>query len=429
MRRWTLRPPPPAVADAMRSLLQVLLDDMLREALPPLQHNLGEDKLVRLIEAGQANASLFRQLVRTLSSAEQTLGGRPALAEHVAKHLVVLVAHDRGWDAQDPVLDTETLRARCLAAREKVVATVTGGSPDDFSFICTKDTHDPHALGCGANTDGFAAWWSAVCRSFTVPDVFGEKLEGFFNFNEIEFRAAVRPDASSDVATAFAAVDAARHRYVKEIVEGLGQHLEDGGIWLVDRDIRNNKLLWKKTKVALLDKDAVDVNPDHGLITPRDRDSKLIASAVSTVQLECVHSEYLAACEEARFAAQAELQALCDEIAQPEILQACVAAVKLNVIFLATSLHAMEALRCNWSLPPLEPAEDMELTKLPPPLHLSQLRPYWLGSDEAVPNDVFLDGQWLLTGPNMSGKSTVLRAVTAAALLANCGVPCTSATV
>jgi DNA mismatch repair ATPase MutS len=30
--------------------------------------------------------------------------------------------------------------------------------------------------------------------------------------------------------------------------------------------------------------------------------------------------------------------------------------------------------------------------------------------------------QWILTGPNMSGKSTVLRAITAAALLANCGL-------
>ena len=48
--------------------------------------------------------------------------------------------------------------------------------------------------------------------------------------------------------------------------------------------------------------------------------------------------------------------------------------------------------------------------------------PYWLSGEDAVTNDVDLNGQWLVTGPNMSGKSTLLRSITAAALLANCGL-------
>jgi DNA mismatch repair ATPase MutS len=44
---------------------------------------------------------------------------------------------------------------------------------------------------------------------------------------------------------------------------------------------------------------------------------------------------------------------------------------------------------------------------------------------------VELKGLFLLTAPNMSGKSTLMRSAIVAALLANCGlcVPCSSADV
>ena len=50
---------------------------------------------------------------------------------------------------------------------------------------------------------------------------------------------------------------------------------------------------------------------------------------------------------------------------------------------------------------------------------------------QAVSNDFATDGMALLTAANMAGKSTLLRTVTAAALLANCGlcVPASSAVV
>ena len=41
---------------------------------------------------------------------------------------------------------------------------------------------------------------------------------------------------------------------------------------------------------------------------------------------------------------------------------------------------------------------------------------------EAVSNSFDLDGLFLLTAPNMSGKSTLMRATAAAALLSNCGL-------
>ena len=57
-------------------------------------------------------------------------------------------------------------------------------------------------------------------------------------------------------------------------------------------------------------------------------------------------------------------------------------------------------------------------------LHLRQMWPYWMPRHEAVANDVALGDEMVaLSGPNMGGKSTFLRALTAAVLLVNCGLP------
>ena len=59
------------------------------------------------------------------------------------------------------------------------------------------------------------------------------------------------------------------------------------------------------------------------------------------------------------------------------------------------------------------------------------LSPYWIDRSRAALNDFELDGIFLLTAPNMSGKSTLMRSILVAALLANCGlfVPCSTAQV
>lgn len=57
-------------------------------------------------------------------------------------------------------------------------------------------------------------------------------------------------------------------------------------------------------------------------------------------------------------------------------------------------------------------------------LKLYDLIPYWLdrSREAAVPNTVEMNSMFLLTGPNGGGKSSILRSVCAAALLANCGL-------
>jgi DNA mismatch repair ATPase MutS len=64
-------------------------------------------------------------------------------------------------------------------------------------------------------------------------------------------------------------------------------------------------------------------------------------------------------------------------------------------------------------------------------MSLRGLSPYWMDRATCTVSPVELKGLFLLTAPNMSGKSTLMRSAIVAALLANCGlcVPCSSADV
>ena len=90
------------------------------------------------------------------------------------------------------------------------------------------------------------------------------------------------------------------------------------------------------------------------------------------------------------------------------------------------------ARREGWVRPELDPGDRLELSGGRHPVVQAMLRSR--GDDDYVPNDTQLDPQdcqiLLLTGPNMSGKSTYLRQVALIALLAQVGsfVPAEAAT-
>jgi len=71
----------------------------------------------------------------------------------------------------------------------------------------------------------------------------------------------------------------------------------------------------------------------------------------------------------------------------------------------------------GWNLPTLSESTSDETF-----MKLYNLTPYWLSREEAVSNTLVLDSIYLLSAPNMSGKSTLMRSVLVAALLGNCGL-------
>ncbi len=92
----------------------------------------------------------------------------------------------------------------------------------------------------------------------------------------------------------------------------------------------------------------------------------------------------------------------------------------LSVIAKTLYMHVGEAKRRNWAVPTL-PASSKPTGKH---MQLVDLIPYWNDPTEekAEPNTVDMESMFLLTGPNGGGKSSMLRSVCAAALLAMCGL-------
>jgi DNA mismatch repair ATPase MutS len=105
-----------------------------------------------------------------------------------------------------------------------------------------------------------------------------------------------------------------------------------------------------------------------------------------------------------------------------------------SVILQAASDHTVSACQKNWCIPELLEFVDTGLgpsdsVKSRMTMSVTGVSPYWIDRSRAVHNDFELDGLFLLTAPNMSGKSTLMRTILVAALLANCGLftPCTAA--
>ena len=219
-------------------------------------------------------------------------------------------------------------------------------------------------------------------------------------------------------------------------------------------------------------------------IHPKDRNGKSETAFYSTKELEIAQDDYRRACAEARDAVRAELRKLAEHL-EPRMSQ-LVAATTMAIIASALDAHTREAFRRGWALPLLAYGPDGSPKEVPQTTmgtssstmitdstilssstistpstintasttpsdesvysglsldsnnsDISGTRedrfivqgmwPYWLGGPGgidpgAIKNSFFMDGMFLLTGPNMAGKSTLLRSTCAVALLGVCGL-------
>jgi len=94
-----------------------------------------------------------------------------------------------------------------------------------------------------------------------------------------------------------------------------------------------------------------------------------------------------------------------------------VLASHVSIVLSALTNHTMAAIQNKWTTP--------DISRLSSPqsrgLSASNFWPYWMDKDSCVLNSVHLDKMSVLTGPNMAGKSTVLRSLAAIACLAVSG--------
>jgi DNA mismatch repair ATPase MutS len=381
LRRFLLTPPPPHVVEAMRNLVSFMKDS--NSALPPLTVTpIG--RVLTLLRAGEANAEVYGELLRALHATVLVLDALDS-EPTVLDSLMVLIYHESGL-AADPSL----LRARLVGAIEAIEEVV---SPLRYAS-------ESHA-------------WSYD----DSPSEFGNVIPRDFLYrNEVTWRGRVRQVAFPEV---YARVEDAAEQLARTVAEDFwgvaDETFRDTESFKTKSpvvfDINNNFLTLKEIP------EGVDEEAREKYFHPRDRKGRLLRT-YTTEAVQGAVSEYITACDDACDDVKSALKELSRTLDEKHHIPAVVQAAHANLVLLSAFQHAIKVNSLGWNM-----AETYERTPdTASAAVLNGVWPYWMESNSAVANSFSLDGMLLLTAPNMSGKSTLMRSVAAAALLTNCGL-------
>lgn len=393
VKRLLLNPPPPTVGAAMSTIITFLKQDDAFSLPPMTIPPVG--KVLSMVRAGQASAQVYGEILRALDSTKLILDlfSRNDSAD-VINALMTILEYESGMAA-----DPSSLRQRCLDAIEVI--------EDVLSPI--------HHV-------------NSISRPFLDIDDerisdFGELIpRAYFERNEVTWRGRVRlhaaPDAYKNVQDAAQrlAVIVARDFWGLEwdeastLINEEESSITDGRKNLVVQDIFNNILALKE-----IPKSAV-----NGLdfIHPIDRFGKALRNRYTTVAVQRALSDYVSASDQACDEVSAALVRLSQTLQDKGHLPVVVQSSHSNLILSVAYYHASKANSLGWSLAHVEEGNS----SIDCAGHFNSLWPYWMDYSQAVSNTFDLSGMWVLTAPNMSGKSTIMRSTAAAALLSICGL-------
>ncbi len=389
LRRWLLTPPPPNVADSMSTVVKFLKDS--GPALPPLTVP-PVGKVLALLRAGQASSQVFSEL---LSAMDATIAFLDTLQhdddEDVISPLMTLLEYESGMSA-DPV----SLRARCVEAIGVIEAVI---SPIHHVGKTLDDANDD------------------------VSD-FGDLIpQAFFERNEARWRGRVQSAAADE---SYSKVQKAANGLAKAVAVdfwGLDKNASMQDLLQEARQLKSpivqdifNNIFCLKKLPSWDDANTDEVQSKY--FHPRDRNGKLLRDRYTSTNVQIALSEYVAACDQACLEVTSVLTKLSQTLCEMGHLPAIVQAAHANLILSTAANHAATPMLLGWnSAVTYEPAETTKSAG-----HLNDVWPYWMDQSEAVSNSFDMDGIFLLTAPNMSGKSTLMRSTAAAALLVNCGL-------
>ena len=424
LRRWLLIPPPPEIADAMSTLVRTLKDDDNR-ALPPLV--LGapplSGKVFSLIRAGQASAAVYREILVALDAAIDVLlldqGRDEDNSPGIVNALMTILRHDTATEESNPA----ALRKSFSDAMEMIERVVNSQNMDHSLNDCVS------------------------CYGDVVPPA-------FFARNEAIWRGRVKPNAMERHATC---VPKAAKRLAEAVAKDFWGVNDDGICHENDcaiinlseakeskspvvQDIFNNLLSiksipsWAKQKGTKYDESSDSSSDDEKseerkavqprYFNPRDRNGKILGTRFTTLRVQEALSDYVEACSNARAEVERVLTRLSwdlvDGVHLPTILQSS----HLNLVLATAAHHAASSNQKGWSVATVydgdDDNDDSDIKSSA--ANFNGVWPYWMDRSQSVSNSFELDGMFLLTAPNMSGKSTLMRSTAAAAHMINAGL-------
>ncbi len=366
VRNILLNPPPQQYADSLRkAIIELHLHD---KQLPTFIVS-NPARYIKTLNKHEAHPEILKDL---FCLAEIFLNCEKNLSPNFVKNALEIVSYISGVKAQNKVL-------RDVA--EKIIAILADILPkeEDSSYIPKSDL---------------------------IPTTLFERIED-------EFRGRIAPTSTAELDKIYARVAEAAQKYeetlTKNLVAAMQSRQEELGKKLrkpaLSFDIHNNAIWLLGANNRMVEK--------HQLIHPHDRYGKEVKDRWTVREVEEALQNY----KEAAINAYEEIKQILKKTSK-ELSPYC-----LPIIHLATFsnlvktlyLHIKECQSKNWTTNFCrEKLTSNQIT-------LEDFFPYWMKPSEAIVNSFEFDGTCLLTGHNMSGKSTLIRSLAATTLLASCG--------
>jgi MutS domain V len=376
LKRYLLTPPPPIVAQAMGMLVNQLMTQTRSVpslTIPPV------GKVLSLLRAGQASSQVYQELLAALKSTVTVIDMFGSDSDIIAS-LITVLEYETGMAAS-----ANFLKQRCLDAVdviENVVAAETASS---------KSVERISNFGCVVPPSYFerneASWRGRV------------RCEILNSYSEVERAASELAEAvASDfwgAASLSVAIDAAPESKTP-----------------IAQDIFNNAFALREVPNWCSEQKRDE------FMHPRDRFGKLIRNRFITNAVQNALSDYLSACENATVEVSNTLKMLSRTLHDSGHVPAIVQASHANLILSTVLCHVAKARTTGWSQAAVMENQD----HIDRAGFFESVFPYWMDRSTAISNTFDLEGMWILTAPNMAGKSTILRSTAAAALLSVCGL-------
>ena len=371
LRRWLLVRPPPDVADAMLRLVQALKEE--NRALPnapPLTA-----KVIPMIRAGQASASVYRNILSALDAAIQLLDQDNGSGyTDIISPLIKILQHDTGME----IVGVQSLKESFLTTKRMIEAVV---SIQDESSLINEDAEEISYFGD------------------VIPFAFLER-------NELTWRGRVKKSALTDVQARVAHASMQLAEAVATDFWGVEsiEYNDNGEIDLstsklgkspILQDIFNNNIAIKSTIPEWVESEGKAKSKYYH---PRDRNGKLLNRRYTTERVEHALLDYVEACESAKEEVTKTLMRLSFTLTDNNHLPTILQASHLNLIASTAIHHAASSNAKGWGVGIIydEPGGDSAG-------FMNGLWPYWMDKTCSISNSFDLNGMFLLTAPNMSG--------------------------
>ena len=382
LHRYLLIPPPPSVARSMALVVETLIDESNTISLPPLTvPNLGKSLI--LVRAGQAGANLYGELLQSLATTiyllEHCEDDDDEIMEPFVEALLHICQHESGLPTT-----RNSLFERCknaVATIESVVSSSYHVEEDYDSIVASQQ--------------------DVISQDDFIPMAFLER-------NERGWRGRVQRHKAKNA-----------YERVEKAVQKLSQAIKDDFIGNDESNKASIKISHHDNLIALNKKpNSGSFQKEISYMRPSDRFGKDLTNRFTTEKVKQAVFDYVSECENATKEVKSILSDLAKDLQEKGHIPAIVQSSHFNLILSTAFHHAVKARNSKWQLASTVEESDSSIAGA----HFVDVFPYWMNKAKAVTNSFDLSSMILLTAPNMSGKSTLMRSTAAAALLTVCGL-------